>query len=120
MSHPSPAQPSLSDLLARYLARQADACAVGAAAGADEVTPYEAGPVQPIDPKLAWDEALAVFALAQPPVSIRSWKAPPTWSNLVASHEPVVALALAAGNFPQLVRNFHMILQMTNLADLKP
>lgn len=120
MSQPSPAQPSLSDLFARYLARQADACAVGVAAWGDEVTPYEAGPVQPIDPKLAWDEALAIFALAEPPVSTRTWKAPPAWSNLVASHEPVVALALAAGNFPQLVRNFHMILQTANRADLRP
>jgi hypothetical protein len=120
MSHERPAQPSLSDLLTRYLAKQADACAVGAAGGADEVTPYEAGPVQPIDPKLAWDEALAVFTLAEAPVSARGWKAPPAWSQLVASHEPVVALALAAGNFPQLVRNFHMILQTTDPGRLRP
>jgi hypothetical protein len=120
MSHERPAQPSLNDLLTRYLAKQADACAVGAAACADEVTPYEAGPVQPIDPKLAWDEALAVFALAKAPVNTRGWKAPPAWSQLVASHEPVVALAMAAGNFPQLVRNFHMILQTTDPTRLKP
>lgn len=119
MSQQSPVQPSLSDLLARYLAKQADACAVGAAACTDEVTPYEAGPVQPIDSKLAWDEALTVFTLAEPPVSTRGWKAPPSWSSLVASHEPVVALALAAGNFPQLVRNFHLILQTANPANFK-
>jgi tetratricopeptide (TPR) repeat protein len=119
MSHES-LQPTLNDLLARYLQKQADACAVGAAAAADEVTPYEAGPVQPIDPKLAWDEALAVFALAGALDSTRGWRAPPLWPSLVASHEPVVALALCAGNFPQLVRNFHMILQSTDLTSLKP
>ena len=47
-------QPSLEVLMAGYVRRQAEAAALGLAAepGA-EVTPYEAGPVQPIDPKLA-------------------------------------------------------------------
>jgi hypothetical protein len=120
MSHETPVQPKLGDLLARYLEKQADACAVGAAASADEVTPYEAGPVQPIDPKLAWDEALAIFTLAVPALDVRGWKAPPHWSNLVAGHEPVVALAMGAANFPQLVRNFHLILQTADLRAVKP
>lgn len=120
MSHNTAAQPKLADLLARYLERQVDACAVGAAASPDEVTPYEAGPVQPIDPRLAWDEAVAVLGLADPTVKPRAWKAPPLWPSLVAGHEPVVALAMCAANFPQLVRNFHMILQMTDLTALKP
>jgi hypothetical protein len=87
---------------------------------AGEVTPYEAGPVMPIEPKLAWDESLAVFALAEPPVSTHGWKAPPSWSTLVAAHEPVVSLPLAVGNFPQLVRNFHLILQTTHPASHTP
>jgi tetratricopeptide (TPR) repeat protein len=120
MSHEIPAQPKLADLVARYLEKKAEACAVGAAASPDEVTPYEAGPVQPIDPKLAWDESLEAIALAGPVANMRSWKAPPAWPSLVAGHEPVVALAMSAANFPQLVRNFHMILQMTDLTALKP
>ena len=36
------------------------------------------------------------------------------------SHEPAVALAFCAGNFPQLVRNLHLILQKPNLAELRP
>jgi tetratricopeptide (TPR) repeat protein len=120
MSHETAVQPKLADLLARYLAKQADACSVGAAASADEVTAYEAGPVQPIDPRLAWDEAVAIVHLADPTVNTKAWKAPPLWPSLVAGHEPVVALAMCAANFPQLVRNFHMILQMTDLTALKP
>jgi hypothetical protein len=120
MSHETPVQPKLGDLLARYLEKQAEACAVGAAASADEVTPYEAGPVQPINPKLAWDEALAVFSLAGTTTNVRGWKAPPQWSSMVTGHEPVLALALCAANFPQMVRNFHMILQTENLTTLKP
>jgi hypothetical protein len=113
-------QPNLADLMSRYLQRQADACAVGAAASPDEVTPYEAGPVQPIDPKVAWDESLAVFKLAGQPADTRGWKAPPGWPTLVAGHEPVLALAMSAASFPQLVRNFHMILQTTELTHLRP
>ncbi len=120
MSHETPVQPKLADLMARYLQKQAEACAVGAAAGPDEVTPYEAGPVQPIDPKLAWDEAQAVFALAEPAIRPRGWRAPPHWPALVAGHEPVVALALSAANFPQMVRNFHLILQRADLAAYRP
>jgi hypothetical protein len=120
MARETPIPPNLSELFSRYLERQAEACAVGAAADPDEVTAYEAGPVQPIDPKLAWDEALTVFALLDSTVNPRGWKAPPGWSGLVAGHEPVVALAMSAANFPQLVRNFHMILQTTDLAALLP
>jgi tetratricopeptide (TPR) repeat protein len=120
MTHETYTQPKLGDLLARYLERQAEACAAGAAASPDEVTPYEAGPVQPIDSKLAWDEALAIFSLAGQPVNTRGWKAPPLWSSLVTGHEPTLAVALCAANFPQLVRNFHMILQTADLTTLKP
>ena len=54
MSHQAPAQPGLTDLLARFLNKQAQAHTDGLAdlgPGA-EVTPYEAGPVQPIDAKV--------------------------------------------------------------------
>jgi tetratricopeptide (TPR) repeat protein len=120
MSQETTVQPKLADLLTRYLERQSDACAAGAAASPDEVTAYEAGPVQPIDPKLAWDESLAAIVVAGPSANTRGWKAPPCWSSLVSGHEPVVALAMCAASFPQLVRNFHMILQMTDLTLVKP
>src|SRR3954467_1931845 len=117
MSNETPVQPKLGDLLARYLERQAEAHAAGVATETGEVTAYEAGPVQPIDPKLAWDQARTALACEGPPVQT---KAPPQWSALVASHEPAVALAFCAGNFPQLVRNFHMILQHADLTALRP
>jgi tetratricopeptide (TPR) repeat protein len=120
MSRQTPVQPQLGDLLARYLEKQADACAVGATVSPDEVTAYEAGPVQPIDPKLAWDEACAVFGLGGAACDTHGWQAPPAWSSLVAGHEPVLALALCAANFPQLVRNFHMVLQTADLTTCQP
>src|SRR6266446_8454240 len=120
MTPQTPVQPKLEDLLARYLNRQAGAHASGLATfDASEVTPYEAGPVQPIDPKPAWDEALSALSHGQPAEG-RKLSAPPHWPQLVGSHEPVVALAWCVGNFPQLVRNFQQILHQANLTDLRP
>src|SRR5436309_1831677 len=116
MSHETPVQPNLNDLLARYLAKQADAQAAGIATFDREVTPYEVGPVQPLDPKLAWDETLLTLGAAQP----QRRQAPPQWSALVANHESVVAIAYCAGNFPQLMRNFHTILTEPNLSKMRP
>src|ERR1043166_2583991 len=103
MSHETPVQPNLNDLLTRYLAKQAEAQAAGIATYDQEVTPYEVGPVQPLDPKLAWDEALAAIGSAQ----LERQQVPPHWSSLVAGHESLVAIAFCTGNFPQLMRNFH-------------
>ena len=63
MSNQPSVQTNLDDLLASYLQRQADAQADGIMTYDGEVTPYEVGPVQPLDPKLAWDETLAVLSL---------------------------------------------------------
>jgi hypothetical protein len=119
MSHETSVQPNLTDLLARYLEKQADAQAAGIATFDGEVNPYEVGPVQPLDPKLAWDEALAVLPFyGSAPLQRR--QAPPHWSHLVAGHESAVAIAFSVGNFPQLMRNFHAILAQPNLADFRP
>jgi hypothetical protein len=108
-------------LLARYLQQQADAHqeGLGFAELAGEVVPYEAVPAQPVDPRLASDGALAVLRCYQPTAETRAWTAPPDWPALVASHEPEVALAFAAGNFPQLVRNLHPLLQAADLTTLR-
>jgi tetratricopeptide (TPR) repeat protein len=126
MPHETSVQPKLGDLLARFLSKQASAHVDGLAHfdATAEVQPFEAGPVQPIDAKLAWDEALAAlryFHSSQTHTrGQETWQAPPHWPNLVAAHEPVLALVFCVGNFPQLVRNFHMILETANLDDWKP
>ncbi len=119
MTRETSVQPKLADLLAGYLERQADAQTAGIARQDGEVTPYEVGPVQPLDPKLAWDEARAVLPLygnAMP----QPRKAPPHWSQLVSGHESIVAIAFSTGNFPQLMRNFHTILTQPDLAEMRP
>lgn len=112
-------QPKLADLLARFLDNQSAAHADGLATfDPSEVTPYEAGPVQPIDPRPAWEEGTAV--LASYAAKAPRLQAPPQWSNLVAAHEPEVALAFCLGNFPQLMRHFHLLLHKANLQEMQP
>jgi tetratricopeptide (TPR) repeat protein len=114
-------QPKLSDLMTRYLEQQANAHAAGLATFDPtlEVTPFEAGPVQPVDPRPAWEEAIAVLPYFQK-LEGKKLEAPPHWPNLVAAHEPVVALAFCVGNYPQLMRDLHLVLHKTRLTDLRP
>jgi hypothetical protein len=119
MSRETSVQPSLTDLMASYLARQADAQAVGIATCDGEVTPYEVGPVQPLDAKLAWDECLAVLPFYGK-ADLKLRQTPPHWSQLVAGHESIVAIAFCVGNFPQLMRNFHQILTQPQTTDWQP
>ncbi len=116
-------QPKLNELFERYLQQQAQAQSAGLAAfdPTGEVTPFEAGPVQPVDPRPAWSEAVAVLPLFQAQPSAPELAAPPHWPALVAAHEPVVALAFCAGNYPQLMRNLHLVLHKAgSLSDLRP
>jgi len=117
-----PTAPPLSELLTRYLQRQAaaQAAGLGSAATAGDVVPFEAVPVQPVDPRLAWEEALAALSLFRPGSDVRACKAPPEWALAVAAQEPAVAVALCVGNFPQMVRNLHPLLQVTDLTKLRP
>jgi tetratricopeptide (TPR) repeat protein len=121
MSHETSVQPKLGDLLANYLSRRAANEAEGLAQfDSAEVLPYEAGPVQPIDPKLAWDGARSAIDFFSTHLTAKSWKTPPQWSFLVSQHEPEAALPICVGNFPQMVRNFHILMQQAQLSDLRP
>ncbi|HZU38986.1 MAG TPA: hypothetical protein VFA18_23875 [Gemmataceae bacterium] len=115
-----PAVPPLSELLTRYLARQASAHQAGLAAvdAGGEITPYEAIPVQSIDPRLAWHEAVAVAAFYHESLDTSSFALPPDWSSLVATQEPAAAVPFCFANFPQLVRNLQALLHATDLSQL--
>ena len=121
-SESAKSQPKLSDLMTRYLNQQTSAQSAGLAAFAlsGEVVPFEAGPVQPVDPRPAWEEALAVAPFFVSGIKTRSWQAPPDWPQLVSSQEPAVALAFCVGNYPQLMRDFHVIMNKGNLSKLRP
>jgi hypothetical protein len=114
-------QPSLTEIMAGFLRRQTDAHRDGLA-GIDlssEVEPYEAGPVQPIDARPAWEEATAALRLTRTASDEKVLKAPPNWPTLVAAHEPAFDLTLSLGNFPQLVRDLHRLLAARDLNVLR-
>jgi hypothetical protein len=109
----SSAPPALAELFAHYLKSQVSANQAGHSfAGASgEVLPYEAVPAQLIDPRLAWNEALAVVPYVHPQATTITWEIPSDWTSLVAAHEPVLALPFCLGNFPQLVRDLQPLLR---------
>lgn len=99
---------SLSTLLTRFMEKQSRAHESGLASALPEgeVLPYDAGPVQVVEPKQAWVNA--IFALD---VNDNDVNPCPEWGTLVAAQEPALAVAFCAGNFPQMVRNFLPMLQ---------
>lgn len=124
----NPVQPSLADLMARYLSRQVEVVTAGLAIReTGEVVPFEAAPAQPIEPRLAWTEAQVALRFFQPsaPSPLKkdkadAIKAPSDWPGLVANQEPAMALPFCVGNYPQQVRNLHPLLHATALRKLLP
>jgi hypothetical protein len=108
--------------MASYLHKQAAALTAGLSDPdlVDEVVPFEAAPVQPVDPRSAWDEALAVVEFFHTQAAEKTWSAPPDWPGLVQAQEPALALAFCLGNFPQLVRSFQPLLQSNDLTSMRP
>src|SRR5436190_11361996 len=105
MAHtPNSDQLDLSKLFTQYLERQIEAHTQGLGYPElpDEVLPHDAIPIQPVDPQLAWNDALAAVRLARPGVKLEA-AVPPEWPMLVNRQEPAVALAFCLGNFPQMV-----------------
>ena len=125
MTHPShtagrATPPALAELFADYLKGQTAAQAVGLgfAEPDGEMEPYEAVPVQPVDPALAWTDALAAAPCFNGAAKV-SAATPPDWPLLVAAQEPAVALAFSLGNYPQMVRNLHPLLAGGDLTALR-
>jgi hypothetical protein len=115
---------SVTELFRQYLGRQmaAQAEGLGFADPDGQVVPHEAAPVQPVDPRLAWEDALAVVRWSkrgEAPVAALRWETPPDWPGLVAAQEPAIALAFCVGNFPQMVRNLQPLLSGGDLTALR-
>jgi hypothetical protein len=115
---------SVTELFRQYLRRQmaAQAEGLGFADPDGQVVPHEAAPVQPVDPRLAWEDALAVVPWtrnSEKSVPSIPWETPPDWPGLVAALEPAIALAFCVGNFPQMVRNLQPLLSGGDLTALR-
>lgn len=115
-----PVQPPLADLLASYLRRQANDFTAGlASAPVGEVVPFEAAPVQTVEPRLAWTEAGAALAFFHPEPVPQVGTVAPDWPGLVAVQEPAYALPFALGNYPQLVRQLRPLATAADLTLLR-
>lgn len=121
-------QPGLSQLLTQFIRRRA-ADQAGTRADlltpVEEVVPFQAAAVHPVDPTVAFQEGVAVASYlldGQKAMRVhwQSVQLPPEWPTLVRSQEPLVAVPWCLGNFPQLVRDVTPLLTGTRLSELRP
>ncbi|HTU90358.1 MAG TPA: hypothetical protein VMF69_09815 [Gemmataceae bacterium] len=123
---------SVTELFSQYLRRQmaAQAAGLGLADPDGQAVPHEAVSLQPVDPRQAWEDAVAVVRILQTgsigegktisSAALPDREVPPDWPVLVAAQEPAIALAFCIGNFPQLVRNLQPLLAGSDLTALRP
>jgi hypothetical protein len=114
-----PADRSVVDFFRNYLQGQVDAAKKGLGRPQpSEVAVHYQG--QPTDPRVAWENALAVLPhlVAGPAPSLT---VPPEWPDLVwkKDQETAVALAFSLGNFPQMVRDQHPLLDGSDVTTLR-
>lgn len=103
-------QPSLDDLMVRFLANRADA-GIGDASG--EVEPHEVAAGFRVDPRTAWADATTGVVEKTPAV-------PSDWAGLVNQPAGAFAVPMAAGNFPQRVKDLQPLLTKFDPAELRP
>jgi hypothetical protein len=108
-----PAQPSLEDLMVRFLASRSDAVAAAVEHGEGEVEPYEVAVGFRVDPRAAWNDATTQFSAA-------AVQLPPDWASVVNMPAAAFAVPMAAGNFPQRVRDLQPMLTRFNPSELRP
>src|SRR3954454_17990871 len=100
-------QPSLEDLMVRFLASRSDAAAAAVEPGEGEVEPHEVAAGFRVDPRAAWTDATTNIPAA--PVQL-----PPEWATLVNQPAAAFAVPMAVGNFPQRVRDLQPLLNKFN------
>lgn len=111
-------QPTLQDLMVRFLASRSDAASAAVETGEGEVEPHEVAAGFRVDPRAAWNDATAT--LPKNTTGSPSVPLPPDWAALVNQPTPAFAVPMAAGNFPQRVRDLQPLLNKFNPAELRP
>jgi tetratricopeptide (TPR) repeat protein len=106
-------QPSLEDLMVRFLASRSDVAQATVEHGEAEVEPHEVAAGFRVDPRAAWNDATSQITAA--PIQL-----PADWAGLVNQPAAAFAVPMAAGNFPQRVRDLQPLLAKFNPAELRP
>ena len=109
------AQPSLATLTERLLSAQTFAADAAMEA---EVEPYEVIAGFRVDARTAWNDAIL-------PLKLLGCKDLPTtlpteWNSFAAALIGTAAVPMAAGNFPQQVRDLQPLLEAENLSAFRP
>jgi hypothetical protein len=105
--------PSLAELFASYL-NKTEVSPADAAAGVVEA--YDSGLAHPVDAALAWRGALSCLVGVG---GLSEIERPSEWITLVQARDSYPAVAMAAGNYPQMLRDLPGLVQAENLADLR-
>lgn len=114
-------QPSLEDLMVRFMANRSDAPAGAVEHSEGEVVPHEVAAGFRVDPRAAWTDAndtLTAARAEQPKGTLPPL--PTEWATLVAQPSAAFAVAMAAGNFPQRVKDLQPLLTRFDPAELRP
>ena len=100
----SSAQPTIDALMVRFLATRSDAAASAVETGESEVEPHEVAAGFRVDPRAAWLDATALITTGgnAPPPAVQL---PTEWAVLVAQPAAAFAVPMAAGHFPQRVKD---------------
>lgn len=113
------AQPTIEALMVRFLASRSDAAAAAVETGESEVEPHEVAAGFRVDPRAAWLDATAPTTFggnAPPPAA----QLPTEWASLVGQPAAAFAVPMAAGHFPQRVKDLQPLLAKFNPAELRP
>lgn len=114
-------QPSLQDLMVHFLATRSDASAGAVESVAEgEVEPFEVAAGFRVDPRAAWTDAVAAINPGGNAPGSPVGPLPTEWAALVSQPAAAFAVAMAAGNFPQRVKDLQPLLAKFDPAELRP
>jgi len=113
------AQPTIEALMVRFLASRSDAASAAVETGESEVEPHEVAAGFRVDPRAAWLDATATITTGgnAPPPAVQL---PAEWAALVAQPAAAFAVPMAAGHFPQRVKDLQPLLAKFDPAELRP
>lgn len=116
----TPQPPSPAELLTKFLARTSEDRTAGIAeTPASEVQPYEAAFAPLVEPRTAWEEAIAAPRLLVRDSANWKFSPPSQWTAFATSPEGKLAVAFAAGNFPQMVKDLPRLVHETDRSKLR-
>jgi hypothetical protein len=113
------AQPTIEGLMVRFLANRSDAASSAVETGESEVEPHEVAAGFRVDPRAAWLDATAQITTGgnAPPPAVQL---PAEWAALVAQPAAAFAVPMAAGHFPQRVKDLQPLLAKFDPNELRP